>query len=197
LPTTEEWQAAYDMESARNKFQASDWFLRGSAVDSEEPFLENANLHPHDPTPGFCDSGSFDQTDNGNGWPNMDHSLWFRKVDAASPNSAPIFYNLIGNVWQYVYDGEEPPPAPLKYLGFGQPQTLAVIGLSALSVVPTPQPPPFKSILINSTGIDSTYGYSDVGFRLAYTAAGGGVSSQAVAQNLLDNVGYLPATGGN
>ncbi len=106
--------------------------------------------------------------------PYKNNTLWFMPVDKENPNNAKIvMHHLVGNVAEYVYDGDkadevikgDKKPDP-KAINDMQPGSFFVIGGSALS---PPEMAFNEKLAIPNDGRVKT-GYSDVGFRLAYTA---------------------------
>lgn len=131
-----------------------------------------------------------------------DGMLWFATVDS---DSGRAFSHLTGNVAEYTYEQ----PDALTRLASGTQTALAevtglakpagraplrVIGGSALSaakVAPnTPQPVPDPA-----TGEEWTQSFSDVGFRLAFTAGRERLQDQVLGLlGTLPNQGYLSPT---
>jgi hypothetical protein len=117
-----------------------------------------------------------------------DSNLWFAPVGSGSPG----FQNLIGNVAEFVWDDpasiETVEPTAVKVrAALGKGEKLHVIGGSALS--PKEQAPT-EPQAVNFA--QAREGYSDVGFRLAFSAPKGasGGGSDRLAQ-ALGASGYL------
>jgi formylglycine-generating enzyme required for sulfatase activity len=203
LPTSTEWQAAYEQDKAsasRKAYNLRDktWLAQkahdialedsGDLVDPEL-FYPDAGIY----WPASIPAAQRKVGRDGEAWPNPadDGVLWFAKV---VDDNQRLFQNLVGNVAEYVY--EDPKAlADLKDPTIAQVQQLLrtggnakVIGGSAMSPpqVPVDQP----QALANPAGKDC---YSDVGFRLAFLA--GRERIQTTLQKLLGGMpdeGYLP-----
>ncbi len=131
-------------------------------------------------------------TDKDPAVPGSDGWLWFRPVDQGGGR---VFHNLIGNVSEWVFEE----PAKLDRISGATPEAVnaamddfkqvKVIGASALS--PAGQDPATAQGL-RSLG-SAREGYSDVGFRLAFsTGAGGGAGKPAERlARLLRSTPYL------
>jgi hypothetical protein len=186
LPTTAEWQAAAAATNttAQNLRDAT-WrrqFERCKELLSSSPdFPSGGVFRPADAprVQPLQDGFPAVETD--------DQTLWFSKV-----GGGPNFQHLIGNVAEFVWEdsaGMEALPAvagPIKS-ALGRWEKLRVVGGSALSAkdIPTnvPQAPAFTQ---------SPEGWSDVGFRLAFTApAGAGEGGAADLEAALASSGYL------
>jgi formylglycine-generating enzyme required for sulfatase activity len=136
--------------------------------------------------------------------PGSDGVLYFNHVNepTASEANGPVFYNLIGNVWEYTY--EQPleveklqstaPEDIYKLIGNMYAQ-VRVIGGSALSnpdiAINEPKAPKRTEAL---------RGWSDVGFRLAFSTgagAGGSGTPKQRLMSLLQTTPYLSKPAGN
>jgi hypothetical protein len=121
-----------------------------------------------------------------------DQTLWFTPVGVGGAESGSVVHNLIGNVAEYVLDanGEVPPALPTAVSDFVQKHaaTLKVIGGSALSDPALPPDAPQPVVLA-----EAQEGYSDVGFRLAFSAGTMSNASLAAKVNkLLEPLPVLP-----
>jgi len=171
LPTAGEWQAAYrqfekDTPGDRWNLRDSTWELQRAYVASARaagvllPWPDEGAFRPED---GFASAGQ-----DGHSRPESDGTLFFRAADASG---GTVFHHLVGNVAQYVCNASEAfealpgRPSPQAIAEFaGQARgSLYVIGASALSApeLPVDVPLPLPH---------ADQGYSDVGFRLAFTA---------------------------
>lgn len=121
-----------------------------------------------------------------------DGVLWFRPVDASTPGT---FHDLLGNVSEFVIED----PAAVENIqptregveaALGKGEKLKIIGGSALSpqTQPTSEPQPVSFS-------QARLGYSDVGFRLAFSAprAAGAAGVGERLEAALGANGYLPA----
>jgi hypothetical protein len=106
-----------------------------------------------------------------------DHVLWFRDVDK---DDGQVFHNLIGNVWEYVWEDSaaaervsdkslqgwrsliESPGAKLSVIGGS--------GISAPDLSPTQPQAVDLSHGAAPGSVDARMGFADVGARLAFTA---------------------------
>lgn len=121
-----------------------------------------------------------------------DGVLWFRPVDQSTTTT---FHDLIGNVAEYVFDDagvlEGVAPARDKVeAALGKGEKLKVIGGSALSPAGQSNSDPLP---VNIS--QAKLGYSDVGFRLAFSAprAAGAAGVGERLTTALSGSGYLPA----
>jgi len=204
LPTSTEWQAAYEQDKAsasRKAYNLRDktWLAQkvhdialedsGDLVDPEL-FYPDAGIY----WPASIPAAQRKVGRDGEAWPNAadDGVLWFAKV---VDDNQRVFQHLVGNVAEYVY--EDPKAlADLKDPTIAQVRQLLqtggnakVIGGSAMSPpqVPVDQPQALASPAGNEC-------YSDVGLRLAFLA--GRERIQTTLQRLLGQMadeGYLPA----
>jgi hypothetical protein len=109
----------------------------------------------------------------------QNNTLWFVPVDkenAAANASKPAIHHLVGNVAEYVFDGDNatavvtnntPSTSAIDEALKAAATKLFVIGGSSLS----PPDIPFnekQAVNLSAEGVKK--GYCDVGFRLAYTA---------------------------
>lgn len=138
-----------------------------------------------------------------------DNVLWFGDVGSDGGRG---FHHLVGNVAEFVYEVPEAiehigaaPPAALHDLLVKNPDAVRVVGGSALSspelwnVVEEGKDKPFgKAYLLDLSIIkapSATAGYSDVGFRMAFTAPGEPL--QETVSNLLDKRNWYLIPAGN
>ncbi len=203
LPTSTEWQGAYEQDKAsalRKAYNLRDktWLVQkahdialedgGDLVDPEL-FYPDAGIY----WPASIPAAQRKIGRDGEVWPSAtdDGVLWFAKV---VDDNQRLFQNLVGNVAEYVYedskalaDLKDPTVAQVR----GLLQTggnMRVIGGSAMSSpqVPVDQP----QALATPAGNEC---YSDVGMRLAFLA--GRERIQTTLQKLLGGMadeGYLP-----
>lgn len=167
LPTSTEWMAAYAYQSRTIASMQPN--LRDQTWELEQKYLLNNSI----PREHWLDRGVFGASASTDGVearsrPENDGTLLFRAVNVSD---GLTFHNLIGNVAEFVCD------APRQYESWPQkqfaegiqqfvkqnPDSLFVIGGSALSPVESPVIKPLPAGR-------SDMGYSDVGFRLAFTA---------------------------
>jgi serine/threonine protein kinase len=150
IPTDKEWLAAYQTFEAngsdRNLRDAT-WRLQfAKAANSPENIRSVI-----DPAAGIFLPANV--RDSGNTYNLNDRTLWFRKVEPDDDAKKPgMVYNLVGNVAEFVS---------------GPNNTTCVIGGSALS---PPEIQVDKPYAVPNDAL-GTRGYSDVGLRLAFTAA--------------------------
>ncbi len=133
-------------------------------------------------------------------------TIWFRKVGTqpglAPPNTGTgAMHDLVGNVAEYVFDADtatavikdaQPTVAAVDALlptNGTDPGTLGVIGGSSLS---PPQLPFDKKQPLDPNSAQSPNGFSDVGFRLAYTAPIATINE--VLATVFKDPKYLPVT---
>ena len=169
LPTADEWEAACRKELGPNAvLQPADWHLRGQSYADERnwvDFLRNPANNTDYQQACNPDWGSLEEGKSGvakapGAGP---QALWFLPVDK-DPQPSHLFVNLIGNVWQFVKEGD----------------SYSVRGLSSLSD-PSPQPdfgPP------GGVTVRPNRPYTDVGFRLAFPAPAGAATGEEFAQLL-------------
>jgi hypothetical protein len=182
LPTVADWQAAYQL----SRESAADAQLPGKALAAYVAYLnrEDSSLDARLPTPQFWDIFGNSapalhafRNQYGTGGSNR---IFFRPV--TNGGTAPVFANLVGNVAEYVFDGNGAYAAELKKW-YKTPATLTagsvksllttaalkrfyVIGGSALT--PLGKVPPDKPVIIDWATRRAQRGFSDVGIRLAY-----------------------------
>ena len=111
--------------------------------------------------------------------PYQNNTLWFQPVDRENlPAGAPkpVLHHLVGNVAEYVFDGETATAvvsnntastAAIDEAIKAGGTKLFVIGGSSLS---PPDVPFNEKQAVNPTTVGAKTGFCDVGFRLAYTA---------------------------
>ncbi|MBL9000149.1 MAG: hypothetical protein JNK25_03315 [Phycisphaerae bacterium] len=198
LPTPEEWAAAARQNSGPTNRRDGAWAeqlrhivgLRGSNA-FEQIVLDTAAPYAGIFRSAEDSRGTIDQNPAVN---DNDGVLWFAPV---ADGGGEQFRHLIGNVAEYIYEdsaalasltaqGAFPDPAAYTRFARDNAARFKVIGASALSP-PTSSP---------ETPLGLTRwpkeGYSDVGFRLAFTASGAGggnVARRAVEK--LDSIAFL------
>ncbi len=186
LPTREEWTKAVDKapSNAQNLRDAT-WrkqYEHTKAVISSQPDYPASGIFwpaKAQKIPTMQDGFAAVEQDDG--------ILWFVPAPAG-----PGFHHLIGNVAEFVWDdpaaieGLEPVGATVK-AALGKGENLKVIGGSALS----PKEVPIREAqAVNFSA--AREGYSDVGFRLAFTVPRGAVGgSQAKIEQALRSTAYL------
>jgi len=194
LPAAAEWSAAWeahekDHSGARPNLRDAAWqaqqthikkhVVEGGKFAEAEDYYADAGI--------FWPKGAADRKEGGDApaGSGSDGVLWFSAVASGKPR---LLYHLVGNVAEWVYDD----PAGLSQCGAAEverlfrqtPTKLAVIGGSALSA---PSVRPDKPQPIDYG--DASLGYSDVGFRLAFTAPAESVGARL--RRLLNARGYL------
>ncbi|MEX2217766.1 MAG: hypothetical protein WD749_03320 [Phycisphaerales bacterium] len=188
LPSAAEWSAALEAElagrSADEYITATKPNLRDQTWSRQLQYVTGLNIAPVDSAlvlPALDPSaGSLWGQADREVQPYDDGALWFTPVTAGG---ATTFKNLIGNVAELVFDD----PDALDALAAGsgpqqidpllrRPGLLSAAGYSALS---PREPQPIRPI----TG-GGGQGYSDVGFRLAFSAEGAGAPVQPLAVRL-------------
>ena len=191
LPTSAEWKAAVVVAGTapqnlrdltwRKQFEQAKELLRQGA----DPEYPGSGIF----WPQSMQAQKLQPTQDGFAAVDADDSvLWFSPV-----GSGPKFQHLIGNVSEYVWEdrgaleGLEASGDRIK-AALGRGEQLRVIGGSALSP---------KEILVSEphtvSFAQAMSGYSDVGFRLAFTAPkGAGASSNGKLEEALAKSGYLP-----
>jgi hypothetical protein len=197
IPSTAEWTAAEQAyHTTKPNLRDQTWADQHAYIDS---IYEKSNRHanwPNDsmlrPAKGFNLGQKADAapatTDN-------DGALYFVPV---SSGGGDYFHHLIGNVWEFVYDEDAGSPNKLDTVGatakdikavLGKGERVHAIGGSALSpkeLDPT-KPLDFK-------WNDAAGGFSDAGFRLAFSTGGGTGGAGKLAESLaklLTNSDYL------
>lgn len=153
-------QRDYIIET-RKRVAGSEQFVFPDA----EAFLADGVPHSEDATvaPNAADDG----------W------LWFEPAI----EGARTFAHVRGNVWELVFNGAPEEPASADQAGVRdllrrRLRELSVIGGSALSPPEMPMEAPVPVI-------DSLVGYSDVGFRLAFTATGTAAPQRSMGEIVL------------
>lgn len=191
LPSSEEWRAAMSQSSdARASANVRDslWTQQLQFISGIQGTANNAAEWPNGGIFRSKDEPRErrDAADNASSRQDSDGFLWFRPV----PKGAQDFKDLIGNVAEWVFEN----PAGLDQAGesmasvkeaIGKGEQLFVIGGSALSP-PASQRPDDEPLAPRSTNA-AVQQFSDVGFRLAFTAqgsGGGGNPAERLAQIL-------------
>ncbi|MGE3109843.1 MAG: hypothetical protein AB7O77_16015 [Phycisphaerales bacterium] len=184
LPTPAEWQAAR-AKAAESALSSAN--LRDQTWKSQQEYVRrvrdsSGNVVP--PEVQWPDAGIFrggpesPRGADATAGTTKDGTLWFGPASAGAAQTPGIATNLIGNVAEYVMDA--PPPvfgdapgsrpdarALREYVDRHAKETF-VIGGSALSPPSVPVDQPLALVEPD----ELTNGYSDVGFRLAFTAEG-------------------------
>jgi hypothetical protein len=151
LPTPDEWKTAYAASGkgiAGANLRDATWKLQYEHMAktwSQPAYRPDAGMFV---PAGEARTAEVWKTDDGAEY--NDGTLWFREAAAPTTLEARDFQNLAGNVAEFVRDREG------KFY---------VIGASALS---PPTRPIDKALPLDPR--DATRGFSDVGFRLAFTA---------------------------
>ena len=203
LPSSTEWQAAYEQDKAsasRKAYNLRDktWLaqkVHDIALEDSGDLVEPDMFYPDAGIywPASIPAAQRKLGRDGEAWPSPadDGVLWFAKV---VDDTQRVFQNLVGNVAEYVYEDSKA-LADLKDPTLAQVRQLLqtggnarVIGGSAMSPsqVPVDQPQALANPASNEC-------YSDVGLRLAFLA--GRERIQTTLQKLLGgmpNEGYLP-----
>jgi hypothetical protein len=176
LPTSQEWKVAGTTIVANGKFN-----LRDETWRKQQAYVASNRGLPEWPDAGAfwpkANQGSRKIGANAVVFPKLDDGvLWFRDVDASD---GQLFHNLVGNVWEYVWDDPTSIEAAAdkslrgwKALLESKPGQLAVIGGSALSAPELDYQKPWP-VDVSGSGVpsltDASSGYADVGLRLAFT----------------------------
>ncbi len=193
LPTSAEWKAALAAEPG----SATGANLRDATWKKVFDYLRTlAASNPEWPSAGiYSVPGStrvLPVNDTAPAVETSDGVVWFTPVAAGSA-SAKRFRNLIGNVWELVFedssacDGVEGVVGTKVEAILGKGEALKVIGGSALSpgTISTTEPQPVALTQARD-------GFSDVGFRLAFASAGQvGESSGGGIEDAMKASGYL------
>ncbi|KPK76838.1 MAG: hypothetical protein AMJ79_05260 [Phycisphaerae bacterium SM23_30] len=181
LPTSAEWIAAY----ANNELQVpiENWNLRDQTWQKQNQRIIDAlgrgfayEVWPDEAVFWPLGTEQKDRLEKADAQylPHDDHTLWFDEVDPQIEGRGREFKHLVGNVAEFIYDEpqrfEEGLPAEtmpafedIKNFLYDHPDSLYVIGGSALS------PPKALQNITEKQSADYSLGYSDVGFRLAFT----------------------------
>ncbi|MBI1189366.1 MAG: SUMF1/EgtB/PvdO family nonheme iron enzyme [Tepidisphaera sp.] len=192
FPSVEEWKRALagDGPTPNPNLRDATW------KKEYEHIKQFTGLSPQWPASGiFLPAGQAPISAPNDGLPAVttdDGVLWFRPVNEKTTTT---FHDLIGNVSEYVSDGAlvlegVAPTREAVEAALEKGEKLRVIGGSALSpqgqATNEPQPVNFPQ---------SRRGYSDVGFRLAFSAprAAGAAGVGERLQSALGSSGYLPA----
>ena len=193
LPTSAEWSAARAKgDSATPNLRDQSWkqmFDRLRAADPNAVLALTADVFRLTPMPGGdgADSEPAVQTDDG--------TVWFRPVDrpdGSAAGSAAPFRDLVGNVAELVFEDskslEQVAPTRAAIAAAVTGDKLRIVGGSALS--PAAQNP---TDVQKFPGNPVTRRYTDLGFRLAFTApraAGAAGASERLSQALASH-GYV------
>ncbi len=207
LPSTIEWTKALekdppaDIDTNRRDKQWSDEhkYLSDPDPASGKSIFDKSNKNAELPSAGIFRPKGINKPalqDNQAVTVQDDKYLWFAPVDKGGGKD---FHHLIGNVAEYVF--EEPKtldklPADLAANAvrpaLGKGDLVHVIGASALSPKEFDPKTPLEVVIFQSLG-----GYSDVGFRLAFSTGGGGGGTGKPAERLakiLSQTDYLART---
>lgn len=194
LPTPGEWREAYD--ASEKDVPAAKWNLRDHTWQVQREHLATARSDSKALVPAGDDACipsqpplSTDALEKSH--PHDDGTLYFRPVDGPGGNT---FRQLVGNVAEFVCDAPEGfaraavkrDADVIKRFGTDSAGSVLVIGGSALSPPDLPNDRPLPA----RPGM----GYSDVGFRLAFTAP-----SRNLAEKLewaLEGQGFVQPQGG-
>jgi hypothetical protein len=206
LPSSEEWKAALA------KFPARTANLRDAAYAAQHAHISRifaqANKQPEypnygmlKPTPAALEALKVTippaEQDGQPAVEGTDGYLFFAPVDFGEPGD--VFRNLIGNVWEFVYeapaelDALAVPASPADVTALTrtreQRDKVRAIGGSALSPKELPVDRPIEFNFLASRA-----GFTDAGFRLAFsTGAGtGGTGKPAERLAKILSVDYLP-----
>ncbi len=196
LPSSSEWRAAYDAYERGHpnppNLRDATWKRQWEHVRQME-----ADAAFHAPLDYYPNAGIF--------WPKGydvptvkedddagaadDKMLWFARVTAGRPQR---LHHLVGNVAEYVFEdpkalaGVDGSAEAVAGLLSGSAGSVAVIGASAMSSpkLPRDRPRPVDPAI-------AAEGFSDVGFRLAFTAPAEALRVRL--RRLLTERGYLAA----
>jgi hypothetical protein len=211
LPSTIEWTKALEKDppadidtNRRDKLWTDEYkYLSEPDPVTGKSILERANRNAELPSAGIFRPKGINKAplqDNLGATDRNDKYLWFAPVDTGGGKD---FHHLIGNVAEYVF--EDPKaldklPAELAASGANGARgalgktgdQVHVIGASALSPKENDPKTPLEVNISQSLG-----GYSDVGFRLAFSTGGGGGGTGKPAERLakiLSQTDYLART---
>ncbi|MCC6661564.1 MAG: SUMF1/EgtB/PvdO family nonheme iron enzyme [Phycisphaerales bacterium] len=171
LPTAAEWRAAAGPIPSGDA-ALSAYNLRDAAWKAQLDHVQSVFAKFKSPVLDDPDAGAYKSGDKG-ARTSDDKVILFRPVDAASPGP---FHDLYGNVWELVLDDVAgmtavSAPADVKKFVVASTSKLGLLGGSALSApsidLGTVQP-------IDRFSIQDGLGFSDAGFRPAFSAEGGG-----------------------
>lgn len=176
LPTTAEWAAANAAWPTQPPALPN---LRDEAIESHLAALGSAAA--------AIDSGTFVQHPKPTQAVPADGIVYFAPVDAAT-GSVPAVRDLVGNVAEMTLDVSpqnqpEPRVAAVSAFALEHAKSWKVVGGSALA---HGDPMKSESLIL----AEAEEGYSDVGFRLAFTA--GRASAQSIAGRLRKLIDPLP-----
>lgn len=178
LPTSAEWKAA---RAAAGEQAAAAANLRDETWKAQQQYektVATSGANKLAPEVQWPDTGIFRGSQAPRGGDatsraTTDGVLWF--APALAPIDAPLATNLIGNVAEYVMDAPalaatngRPTAAQAMAYAAEHAKKTYVIGGSALSAPETPTDTPLPLVEPD----ELTSGYSDVGFRLAFSAEG-------------------------
>jgi hypothetical protein len=178
LPTVQEWKAAETINGS-NLAMAN---LRDQTWQSQLTYATKNGGLPEWPDAGaFVPKATLSPPKTGRvaelAVKSSDHVLWFRDVDK---DDGQVFHNLVGNVWEYVWEdsaaAERVADKSLhgwRSLLESPGLKLSVIGGSAISAPELAPTQPQALDLGHGTApgsVDAWMGFADVGLRLAYTA---------------------------
>jgi len=172
LPTAAEWKAAcqVDKAQARRNLRDAGWASQRDYAAKRPTILPDEHIFFPDGievAKGLDAVVRADAPDDG--------CLWFAEVDSDKDN---VFHHLVGNVAEYVLEdparGQEVLPVGAKlqasqvqaFVNSTKGAGLAVIGGSALSPPEVKVDEPYPCRLLKARDA-----FSDVGFRLAFTAS--------------------------
>lgn len=169
LPTSAEWKAAAAAGTGSPNLRDSTWKRQFDFITqtnpADDPEYPGSNVFRPPTiarTPPLQDGTPAIESDDG--------ILWFAPVGVMT-EPAPVFRHLIGNVAEFVFeDAEACANAPATRAGVdalvGKGEQIRVIGASALSPVEVKadEPLPVRPVAV---------WFSDVGFRLAFSAPRG------------------------
>lgn len=204
LPTYREWHAAY-LEGGEAQLQAAN-LRRGAWVAQVRHVEQVGRLQAERPDEGVFDAGGtldsawIDTSPGGSAGENGDH-LWFRPVVAAAADQPTQFRDIVGNVAEYVFNDPDSlvfgmndrsthtVAQILPNLADQQQADLYVVGCSSLS---QPETPPTRLLSLRTPAHLRVF--SDVGFRLAFSADGPGAQMTRTVrvERFLEAVAYVP-----
>lgn len=170
LPTVDEWKAA----QASQVKESPPPNLRDATWERERRHLIASNIAPN----RWPDRGIFAAAENAGTTPQADRpaedgTLLFRPVPSGTADSPFKFFDLVGNVAEFVCnasesfdnlpDGSKRSAEGVRQFAIRNSGSIFVIGASALTPLQAPVDQPMPLPRTNE-------GYADVGFRLAFTA---------------------------
>lgn len=183
LPTSQEWQSAdhkFPTDLAVANLRDTTWKIQHDYIKdliakrpSTVVFWPDAGMFcPSEPT-------AIPRGESATNRPSHDGVVWFAPAAPDDVSSLAVPTHLVGNVAEYVIDAVPPSPPDggsgglltaamvISYMTTHKSAT-RIIGGSALS---PPQCPVDKPLALTDPE-ESTPGYADVGFRLAFSATG-------------------------